>query len=375
MCAPLVFQGELLGVIYVGNRRPSFSFEEYDLKTLCIFSGQAATLLKNTIVQERLQHDNARLKGELEGFQYGAMVGSSKIMQQVFQRVDKLSQTDINLLIIGETGTGKELIAREVHRRSNRAEGPFIAINCGALPPTLIESELFGYKAGAFTGANTDRKGSFESAQGGTLFLDEIGEMPLDVQVKLLRVLEEREVLPLGGSEPIRLNVRFICATNRHLQTEVREGHFRLDLYYRINSFELELPPLRARGEDIILLARYLLDRLSNRYSMPVKQISLEAQQGIRRYTWPGNIRELENRIAQAVILSDSSEITLKDLNISPNLLSENILSLKEAQERFSQEYIAHVLALNGGNRTQAARDLAVDPRTVFRYLQKLNIT
>lgn len=373
MCAPLIFQGVLLGVIYVGNRRPSLSFQETDLKTLCVFSAQAATLLKYAITQEKLEDDNARLKGELEGFQYGAMIGSSKVMTQVYKRVDKLSQTDINLLIVGETGTGKELIAREVHRRSNRHEGPFIAINCGALPSNLIESELFGYRTGAFTGANTDRQGSFESAQGGTIFLDEIGEMPLDLQVKLLRVLEEYKVTPLGGSEAIKLDVRFICATNRHLQDEVNEGRFRLDLYYRINSFELELPPLRERGEDIILLAKYLLERLSKRYNMPIKQISLDAQRGIRRYTWPGNIRELENRIAQAVILSDHSEITLRDLNISPNLLSENILSLKEAQERFSQEYIAHVLALNGGNRTQAARDLAVDPRTIFRYLQKMH--
>ncbi|MAD59957.1 MAG: Fis family transcriptional regulator, partial [Myxococcales bacterium] len=373
MCVPLIFEGELLGVIYVGSRRPTHTFQQLDLKTLCIFSAQAATLLKHHLNQESLIHDNKKLKGALEDYKYGSMIGHSQIMRTVFERIDRLSPSDINLLVMGESGTGKELIAREVHRRSKRKDQPFIAINCGALPSTLIESELFGYQKGAFTGAVSDKPGSLSSAQGGTLFLDEIGELPLVLQVKLLRVLEERTFTPLGSRESIPLDIRLICATNKDLQEAVDSGSFRLDLYYRINSFELTLPPLRERGEDIILLAKFLLERASNHYERDLKPISLEAQRGIRRYSWPGNIRELENRIAQAVILADGSEITLQDLNLSKELLNDQILSLKEAQERFSQEYVQHVLSLNQGNRTQAARDLGVDPRTVFRYLEKIS--
>ena len=373
MCVPLIFEGELLGVIYVGSRRPAHTFQQSDLKTLCIFSAQAATLLKHHLSQESLIHDNKKLKGALEDYKYGSMIGHSQIMRTVFERIDRLSPSDINLLVMGESGTGKELIAREVHRRSKRKDQPFIAINCGALPSTLIESELFGYQKGAFTGAVSDKAGSLASAQGGTLFLDEIGELPLVLQVKLLRVLEERTFTPLGSRESIPLDIRLICATNKDLKEAVDLGSFRLDLYYRINSFELTLPPLRERGEDIILLAKFLLERAANHYERDLKPISLEAQRGIRRYSWPGNIRELENRIAQAVILADGSEITLQDLNLSKELLNDQILSLKEAQERFSQEYVQHVLSLNQGNRTQAARDLGVDPRTVFRYLQKVS--
>lgn len=373
MCVPLIFECELLGVIYVGSRRPTHTFQASDLKTLYIFSAQAATLLKHHISQEVLLHDNKRLKGALEDYKYGSMIGHSQIMRKIFERIERLSQSDINLLVMGESGTGKELIAREVHRRSKRKKKPFIAINCGALPSALIESELFGYQQGAFTGAVSDKIGSLASAQEGTLFLDEIGELPLALQVKLLRVLEERSFTPLGSRESVPLDVRLICATNKDLKEAVDLGHFRLDLYYRINSFELTLPPLRERGEDIILLAKFLLERASNHYERTLKSLSLQAQRGIRRYSWPGNIRELENRIAQAVILSDSSEITLQDLNLSKELLNDQILSLKEAQERFSQEYVQHVLSLNQGNRTQTARDIGVDPRTVFRYLKKIS--
>ncbi len=373
MCVPLIFEGELLGVIYVGSRRPTHTFQSSDLKTLCIFSAQAATLLKLQLSQESLINDNQRLKGALEGFKYGSIIGHSLVMQKVFERIDRLRESEINLLIMGESGTGKELIAREVHRGSKRKDQAFVAINCGALPSTLIESELFGYQKGAFTGAVSDKAGSLASAQGGTLFLDEIGELPLALQVKLLRVLEERSFTPLGAQYSIPLDIRLICATNKDLQKAVETDEFRLDLYYRINSFELTLPPLRERGDDVVLLAKYLLERISVTYERKLKPIALEAQQGLKRYSWPGNIRELENRIAQAVILSDGDEITLYDLNLAKEVLNEPMLSLKEAQERFSQEYVQHILDLNRGNRTQAAKDLGVDPRTVFRYLEKIS--
>ena len=373
MCTPLIFQGELLGVIYVGSRRPVFTFTSEDLRALYIFGAQAATLLKFTLIQEGLQDANSRLREELEEYHFGDLIGASSVMREVYRNIERVSRADISVFISGETGTGKELIAREIHRRSDRSQAPFIAINCGAIPATLIESELFGYKRGAFTGATSDKAGRLVSAHGGTLFLDEIGEMPMELQVRLLRVLESREVKPLGSNTSIPINIRLICATNRSLKDEIKRGQFRADLYYRINVVEISLPPLRERGEDIVLIAKYLVNRYIKRYEQGHKVLSREAQRGIRRYAWPGNIRELENRIAQAVILSEGSQISLEDLNLSSEVYEGTLLSLHEARERFTKEYVSHVIALNEGNRTQAARDLNVDPRTIFRYLQKIN--
>ena len=371
MCAPLIMQGEVLGAIYVGSHKPQCFFQSHDLKALCLFSSQAAMLLKRAQTTDHLSEDNQRLRQELERDQFGDMVGSSPSMLEVYQRVDRFSQADINLLVTGETGTGKELIAREVHRRSKRSGGPFVSINCGALPEGLVESELFGHRAGAFTGAYHDKDGCFTAANGGTLFLDEIGELPLTLQVKLLRVIEERAVIPLGTNQPVSLNVRLICATNTDLKRALAEGHFRTDLYYRINVAQVHLPPLRERGADVISLAKFLIKRYSERYNYPLKSLSSEALLGLTRYTWPGNIRELDNRICQGLILSDGDELTLQDLNIQPVMLESPILSLREAQEHFSRDYVSHVLRLNGGNRSQTARDLGVDPRTIFRYLER----
>ena len=374
MCAPLIFKGELLGVIYVGHHRPTLQFQPEDLKTLCIFSAQAATLLKHALTQEALEDDNTRLREELEGYHFGALIGASTVMREVFTQIERVSRTDVSVLITGETGTGKELIAREIHHRSERASGPFVAINCGAIPATLIESELFGYRQGAFTGALLDKQGSLESANGGTLFLDEIGEMPLELQVRLLRVIETREVKPLGTHKSTPLDIRLICATNRKLFEETEQGSFRKDLYYRINVVDLQLPPLRDRGEDVVMIAKYILDRYTERFQQESKKFSEETLRGILRYSWPGNIRELENRIAQAVVLSESQSLNLSDLNLSPEMLGDTVLSLHEARERFTLDYISHVLTLNSGNRSQAARDLNVDPRTVFRYLEKMKV-
>ena len=238
----------------------------------------------------------------------------------------------------------------------------------------MIESELFGYRQGAFTGALLDKQGSLESANGGTLFLDEIGEMPLELQVRLLRVIETREVKPLGTHKSTPLDIRLICATNRKLFEETEQGSFRKDLYYRINVVDLQLPPLRDRGEDVVMIAKYILDRYTERFQQESKKFSEETLRGILRYSWPGNIRELENRIAQAVVLSESQSLNLSDLNLSPEMLGDTVLSLHEARERFTLDYISHVLTLNSGNRSQAARDLNVDPRTVFRYLEKMKV-
>ena len=371
MCVPLLFQCELLGLIYVGNHRPTYFFEVYDLKVLQIFSIQAATLLKNALMREALQVDNRRLKNVLEGRNFGSLIGASTAMKYVFNRVERLTATEINVLILGETGTGKELIAQELHHRSHRKDQPFVAINCGAIPHNLMESELFGHTKGAFTGAINDKEGSFMSAHKGTLFLDEIGEMPLQLQVKLLRVLQEREITPIGAHTPQPIDIRLICATHVNLKEAISEQRFRQDLYYRINTMTIDLPPLRERGSDVVLIARYLIQRFAEQYDRPIKPISKDAELALMKYSWPGNIRELENRVSQALILSDKSSLTPSDFNLSTEMITDSILPLVEAKERFVQEYIEHVLTLNCGNRTKTAKDLGVDPRTVFRYLER----
>ncbi len=291
-------------------------------------------------------------------------------MQAVFRKVEKISATDISVLITGETGTGKELIAREVHNRSPRAGKPFVTINCGAIPENLLESELFGHVKGAFTGAVANKQGKFQAADGGTLFLDEIGEMPIELQVKLLRAIQEKVVYRVGDTRPETVDIRILAATNRELEKEIAGGRFREDLYYRLNVVNVELPPLRVRGDDVLVIARYLLSRYSREYDIKVKGLSPNAAVGIRKHSWPGNIRELENRIKKAIVLCESSVIGPDDLGLTGDTLPQ-ILTLAEAKDKFQRDYINEILALNNGNRTKTARDLGVDPRTVFRHLEK----
>jgi transcriptional regulator with PAS, ATPase and Fis domain len=291
-------------------------------------------------------------------------------MQEVFRKVQKVANTDISVLVTGETGTGKELIARELHNRSPRAKGPFISINCGAIPENLLESELFGYVRGAFTGAATNKVGRFQSANKGTLFLDEIGEMPVLLQVKILRALQDRMVQRVGDTASEPIDIRVIAATNRDLETEIKNGRFREDLYYRLNVVSLHLPPLRDRGEDVVVLARYMLAKYAPEYGEKVRGFSPSAIVAIKRHRWSGNIRELENRIKKAVVLADKAMLGPDDLGLSPDDLPP-ILNLVEAREKWQRDYINEVLELNGGNRTKTARDLGVDPRTIFRHLEK----
>jgi len=291
-------------------------------------------------------------------------------MRSVFRKVEKVAATDVTVLIQGETGTGKELIAKELHSRSPRSEGPFVTINCGAIPENLLESELFGHVKGAFTGATATKPGKFQLADSGTLFLDEVGEMPLNLQVKLLRVLQEREVTKVGGTRPDYVDIRVVAATNRDLEEAVKEGEFREDLLYRINVVTLHLPPLKERGEDVILIANYLLDKYCEEFGVAEKSISREAAVAMRKYAWPGNIRQLENRLKKAAILSDKAMISPEDLDLLPEVLTD-IQNLSDAKKAFQRRYINEVLELNDGNRTKTARDLGVDPRTIFRHLEK----
>ena len=370
ICVPLLDRGRLLGLIYVGNDSIRDLFQQDTLRILTVFASQASLIIANALLLNELRVDNKRLNERLEQYRFGEIVGTSPPMQQVFRKVEKIAATDISVLITGETGTGKELIAREIHNRSPRAGKPFVTINCGAIPENLLESELFGHVKGSFTGAVANKQGKFQAADGGTLFLDEIGEMPIELQVKILRALQERVVYRVGDTRPETCDIRILAATNRDLDKEIAAGRFREDLYYRLNVVNVDLPPLRQRGEDVLVIARYLLSRYAREYDVKVKGLSPNAAVAIRKHAWPGNIRELENRIKKSIVLCESSVIGPDDLGLTGDVLPQ-ILTLAEAKDKFQREYINEVLALNNGNRTKTARDLGVDPRTVFRHLEK----
>jgi transcriptional regulator with GAF, ATPase, and Fis domain len=370
MCVPLSERGNLLGVIYVGNDRVIDLFTPQTLEVLVIFAAQASLILRNALLVNELKLDNRVLTEKLEAMRFGEIIGACPQMQEVFKKVRKIASTDISVLITGESGTGKELIAREIHDRSARAKGPFIAINCGAIPENLLESELFGHVRGAFTGATATRPGKFQAASTGTLFLDEIGEMPVNLQVKILRALQEKMVQRVGESRPEPVDIRIIAATNKRLEEEIRGGRFREDLYYRLNVVNLHLPPLRERGDDILVIAKYLLSKFAQEYSSRVKGFTPNAAIALKKYPWPGNIRQLENHIKKAVVLADKVLIGPEDMDLTAAELPP-IVPLAQAKEDFQRRYINEVLLRNNGNRTKTARDLGVDPRTIFRHLEK----
>jgi transcriptional regulator with GAF, ATPase, and Fis domain len=371
MCVPLMHKGDLFGVIYVGNDRLVNRFEPKSADMLTIFAAQASLVLQNAMLVNDLKLDNTELRRKLEDQRYGDIVGACQGMRDVYKRIDKIAPTDISVLITGETGTGKELIAREIHRRSPRVKGPFITINCGAIPENLLESELFGHVKGAFTGAVATKAGKFQAAIGGTLFLDEIGEMPLQLQVKLLRALQEKIVYKVGDNRGEPVDIRVVAATNKILEDEVKRNTFREDLYYRLNVVTLKLPPLRERGEDVVVLGKFFLSKYSREFNSKARGFTPSATVSMRKYGWPGNIRELENRLKKAVVLADKPLLGPDDLDLKPENL-EPIMPLLQAKEEFQKRYINEVLARNNGNRTKTAKDLGVDPRTIFRHLEKL---
>ncbi len=321
-----------------------------------------------------------------EGEQYQDLIGKSEKMHDVFQLIESVAPSQSSVLILGESGTGKELVARAIHRRSRRASGPFLVINCSALPETLLESELFGYERGSFTGAYADKKGLFEEADGGTVFLDEIGEISLQVQVKLLRVLQDREVRRIGGADNVHVDVRIISATNRDLYQQVKKQLFREDLFYRLNVITIALPPLRDRIEDIPILAYHFLKKYVERADKGDArpwQISIDALQTLQQHNWPGNVRELENVMERAVVLCRDGNITSR--NLPPNLLGESFylaekkggmdftsLPYREAKEKalnlFNQTYISDLLKETGGNISLASERAQMD-RSNFKKI------
>jgi two-component system, NtrC family, response regulator HydG len=303
------------------------------------------------------------------------VVGASPLMQQVVEQARRVARTNATVLISGESGTGKELVARLVHRESLRVRGPFVPVNCAGLTESIIESELFGHVRGAFTGAVRAKKGKFEIAEGGTLFLDEIGEIPLNVQVKLLRVLQEREVEPVGGEEPVRIDVRLVCATHRDLEAMVREGRFREDLYYRVKVIVLRLPPLRERPEEVPGLAEHFRNLANERNHRSVKGISPAAMARLQQYAWPGNVRELENVVEQAVVLARGDRIEPSDLpeDVSGERGPQEVLRIPVGTSlaQTEKELILETLRKAEGNKTKAAKLLGIGVRTLYRKLEE----
>jgi two-component system response regulator HydG len=307
-----------------------------------------------------------------------AIVGQSGAMRRVYELISRVGESDASVLIHGETGTGKELIARAIHMRSRRKDGPFVAINCAAVPHSLIESELFGHARGAFTDAKVQRTGLFVQASGGTLFLDEIGELPIDMQPKLLRALQERKVRPVGANQEIPFDSRIVAATNRNLEDEVYEKRFREDLYYRINVVKIDVPPLRERGGDVLHLSQFFLKQFAQRNEKSALELSTTAAEKLMAYNWPGNVRELENCMEHAVALARFDQITVEDLpeKIRAYRAERFVVAANDPTEivtmdELERRYILRVLSLVGGNKSRAAQVLGFDRRTLYRKLER----
>ncbi len=328
---------------------------------------------------DALRKENHELRRTVQRFHgFGELIGDSPPMRDVYRIVDAVSQNKSTVLVSGESGTGKELVARTMHKKGPLADHPFVAINCAGLSETLLDSQLFGHRRGAFTGAIADHDGVFRAADGGTLFLDEVSEIPLALQAKFLRALQDREVTPLGSSRPMIVDVRLIAATNRDLETDVQEGRFRSDLFYRLNVVHIALPPLRERGDDVGLLVAHFVDHFSRAYQVAPKRVAAEAMDRLRAYAWPGNIRELQNAIERAFALSTADTITLDDLppavagrGREPEPVDgDGVVTLEEGERRL----IAAALRRSGGNKNEAARLLGIDRQRLYRKIDKYGL-
>jgi two-component system, NtrC family, response regulator len=332
-------------------------------------------VLRRAFHVSQLEHEQREIQHRLSGNTFEGMIGISPQMQDIFSSIRKVATTDVPVLIRGESGTGKELVARAIHRLSIRESKPFIPINCSAIPENLIESELFGHEKGTFTGAHVQRKGRFEMAEGGTLFLDEIGDLPLTLQVKLLRFLQEKTIERIGGREQIEVDTRILAATNRDLEEAMKNATFRDDLYYRLSVINISLPALRERNADVVLMSKAFLDRYISENKKKIKGFTSQAIESIERYSWPGNVRELENRVKRAVIMSEGKKITQKDLGMDTILDKKEGIILKDARENLEKELILKSIARNENNLTKAASDLGISRPTLYDLMEKLGIS
>jgi two-component system, NtrC family, response regulator HydG len=349
-------------------------------------SDQLAMAIDRAFRQKSLSDENRQLKEQLRRASLHELVGNSPAILEVDEVIRRVAETDANVLITGESGTGKELVAKAIHARSLRKAGPFIPVDCAALPENLLESELFGYEKGAFTGATTGRQGLFEAANRGTIFLDEIGEIPITMQVKLLRALQERQIRRLGSNTFSKIDVRVLSATNRNLQKSVAEKMFREDLYFRLNVIHIHVPPLRERTGDIPLLSSHFLNIFSASHRKKIQSISPEAMEVLEQYRWPGNVRELQNVIERAVVLSAGSQIEVVNLprEISTNGSSDSAplsienLNFKQAKEQciasFEKKYLTMLLNNTSGNISRAAKKAGIDRKTIHRLMKRFNM-
>ena len=375
-CTPLKINDRTIGVVQVINKRDNSQFTEADMDVLEEFSNLAALAIGSARSLEEVRQENIDLKRELG--EKHQIIGKSPVLGNVLKDAQKLSRTKTTALIQGESGTGKELLARLIHRESPRRDKPLVVLNCAALPETLLESELFGYEKGAFTGAAGRKTGKFEAAHEGTLFLDEIGEMAPGIQAKLLRVLQEGVFYRVGGTTPITVDVRVLSATNKDLKKEVEEGRFREDLFYRLNVVQLNMPPLRERLEDVPFLVDHFLDVFKKETGMSALTISPPAMEKMSRYNWPGNIRELRNAIERAVVMGDGKTIVPEDLPIAttlPKFAGLKVgLTLDEALNEFKKEFILLNLRHTGGNRSEAAKVMAIQRTYLSRLITRYDI-
>mgnify|MGYP000733883737 CR=1 FL=1 len=397
MCVPLIYRKDLLGVLYLGNDKVTDLFGERDLAMLKIYAAQASLVVYHALQLNQLLLDNKNLRSQLQSSSQGQMIGTCPPMKAMFRVLRRVAPTDLSVLVLGETGTGKELVARELHKLSGRSKQAFIAINCGAIPENLLESEFFGHKKGAFTGAVSDHKGRFQMADKGTLFLDEIGEMLPSLQVKLLRALQTREVTPVGASKPQRVDVRVVAATNRDLLAEMRDGNFREDLYYRLAVIPIRLPPLRDRREDISLLVRYLIELVNQRTAVPVRGITRRALDTLIAWDWPGNVRELGATLERMVVMAEEPVLSIDDVpshirahvglldeeedepgSSDPHArpsLPEDGLKLADAVLAFENSLIVQALERTGWNKNKAAKLLQMNRTTLVEKLKKRGLT
>jgi two-component system response regulator HydG len=350
----------------------------YDFISKPIDSKLIGLTVDRALRHRRLGEEVKRLRKSIERPGVAGMIGSSVAIQRVFDLLSRMRDSDATVLIMGESGTGKELVARAIHDQSSRKDGPFLAINCAAMPSSLLESELFGHVRGAFTDAKTTRNGLFVEARGGTIFLDELGELPLDVQPKLLRALQEHKVRPVGSNQEIPFDARIVTATNRDLETDVADKRFREDLFYRINVVTMSVPPLRERGSDVLLLAQHFVEQLAARAGKQVKGIAPSAAEKLCAYDWPGNVRELQNCMERAVALMRFDSVVVDDLpeKIRSYKADRLVLSADDPSElvtvaELERRYTQRVLALVGGNKSRAARILGFDRRTLYRKMER----
>ncbi|HZT21655.1 MAG TPA: PEP-CTERM-box response regulator transcription factor [Verrucomicrobiae bacterium] len=345
----------------------------YDFLCKPIEMDELKFLLKRCFHIAQLEREYRQLQDLWQAESFEGMLGTSPQMQGVFASIRKVATTDVPVLILGESGTGKEMVARAIHARSRRRDGPFVAINCSAIPETLLESELFGHEKGAFTGAHIQRKGRIETANGGTLFLDEIGEIPLPLQVKLLRVLQEQRLTRIGGREEIQIDARLVTATNANLQKALSAGTFREDLFYRLAVVQIQMPPLRDRDGDIPLLARAFLRRFAAQAAREGLTFDKEALHAMNSHPWPGNVRELENCVRRAVIMAEGKQITARDLGLTSAAVA-TAGTLKAAREAVEREMIQRALRKHNGKISAAAAELDVSRPTLYELMDKLGI-